>query len=103
MEVVDALLRVALVALTSFPGEESAQRVAAKMLLPALTRRRALCRACVASRSWAAVADDGDAMRVASLTFAFTGCRRGADDDQAFLGDKLARVAIWTPAFAVGA
>ncbi|KAH8044689.1 phosphoglycerate kinase [Aureococcus anophagefferens] len=25
-------------------------------------------------------ADDGDAMRVASLTFAFTGCRRGADD-----------------------
>ena len=55
--VVDALLRVALVALTAFPGEESAQRVAAKMLLPALTRRRALCRACVSSQSWAAVAD----------------------------------------------
>ncbi|KAH8085551.1 phosphoglycerate kinase [Aureococcus anophagefferens] len=47
-------------------------------------------------------ADDGDAMRVASLTFAFTGCRRGGADDQAFLGDKLARVAIWTPAFAGG-
>ena len=43
-------------------------------------------------------ADDGDAKRVASLTFAFTGCRRGADD-QAFLGDKLRQVAIWTPAF----
>ena len=57
MGVVDALLRVALVALTAFPGEESAQRVAAKMLLPALTRRRALCRACVSSQSWAAVAD----------------------------------------------
>ena len=54
---VDALIRVALVALTAFPGEESAQRVAAKMLLPALTRRRALCRACVASNNWAAVAD----------------------------------------------
>jgi hypothetical protein len=53
----DALIRVALVALTAFPGEESAQRVAAKMLLPALTRRRALCRACVASPNWAAVAD----------------------------------------------
>ena len=53
----DALIRVALVALTAFPGEESAQRVAAKMLLPALTRRRALCRACVASNNWAAVAD----------------------------------------------
>ena len=66
VEVVDALLRVALVALTAFPGEESAQRVAAKMLLPALTRRRALCRACVASQSWAAVAD---AARAALETF----------------------------------
>ncbi|KAH8048638.1 phosphoglycerate kinase [Aureococcus anophagefferens] len=36
--------------------------------------------------------------RVASLTFAFTGCRRGADD-QAFLRTN-AKVAIWTPAFA---
>lgn len=53
----DALIRVALVALTAFPGEESAQRVAAKMLLPALTRRRALCRACVASPNWTAIAD----------------------------------------------
>ena len=66
VEVVDALLRVALVALTAFPGEESAQRVAAKMLFPALTRRRALCRACVASQSWAAVAD---AARAALETF----------------------------------
>ena len=48
----DALLKVALVALTRFPGEQSAQRVAAKMLLPALTRRRALCRACGSLESW---------------------------------------------------
>ena len=58
---VDALLRVALVALTNFPGEESAQRVAAKMLLPALTRRRALCRACASLPSWRSLMDAASA------------------------------------------
>ena len=53
----DALLRVALTALTAWPGEAGVQRVAAATLLPALTRRRALCRACVQLPSWGSILD----------------------------------------------
>ena len=52
----DALLRVALTALTAWPGEAGVQRVAAATLLR-LTRRRALCRACVQLPSWGSILD----------------------------------------------
>ena len=67
VQVLDALLRVARVALTAWPGETGVQGVAAQKLLPALTRRRALCRACVASASWGAIAD-AEAMALAQAT-----------------------------------
>ena len=57
VQATDALLRVALVALTAWPGEAGVQRVAAGTLLPALTRRRALCRACVQLPSWGQILD----------------------------------------------
>ena len=53
----DALLRVAYTALTAWPGEGALQRTVASVLLPALTRRRALCRACVSLPMWAQIID----------------------------------------------
>jgi|AntAceMinimDraft_5_1070358.scaffolds.fasta_scaffold14843_1 hypothetical protein len=53
----DALLQVALTALTAWPGETGLQKVGASVLLPALTRRRALCRAAVNLPSWGRVVE----------------------------------------------
>ena len=53
----DALIRVAFIALTAWPGETALQKVSASVLLPALTRRRALCRACVNLPSWGQIVD----------------------------------------------
>ena len=91
---VDALLRVALVALTAFPGEESAQRVAAKMLLPALVRRRALCRACADLPSWGAIAG---AARAALESFGAPNAASGAPsfppEIHRFITEALCRAA----------
>lgn len=48
----EALLRVASAALSGWPGEAALAREAAGTLLPVLTRRKALCKALVASRHW---------------------------------------------------
>ena len=69
---VDALLRVALTALTAWPGETGAQKVAARTLLAALTRRKALCRACVNLPSWGALLD-AQAGALAGLVNSHTG------------------------------
>jgi hypothetical protein len=56
-QALDALLRVAFTTLTGWPGETGLQKVAASVLLPALTRRRALCRACVNLPSWGQIVE----------------------------------------------
>ena len=56
-QVLDALLRAAFVCLTAWPGETGVQKAAASTLLPALTRRRALCRTCVNLPAWKQVMD----------------------------------------------
>lgn len=51
-QALEALLRVASVSLSGWPGETALAREAAGTLLPVLTRRKALCRALVSSRHW---------------------------------------------------
>ena len=57
VQALDALLQAAFVCLTAWPGETGVQKAAASTLLPALTRRRALCRTCVNLPAWQQIMD----------------------------------------------